>query len=195
MGVSIWLQFVSTVVTNSGSIELSYAVVFVVARREKPMRTIYLIANAVFAAIVAFTLFISTVEAQHRGSTDATITFFYYEDVEAAAAFYERILGFEMTMNQDWVKILRITPTSSVGLVQQGRGFHDVSEDKPAMLSIVTENIDAWYDFLVEADVVIRKELPDKQTKPKPTDAPVRGFVVEDPGGYTVEFFSWQNTE
>ena len=159
------------------------------------MRSIYPIASAVFGAIVAFTQLISTVEAQHRGSIDATITFFYYDDVEAVAPFYERILGFEMTMNQDWVKIFRITPTSSIGLVQQGHGFHDVSEDKPAMLSIVTENIDAWYEYLVDSGVEIRKELPDNRSKLKPTDAPVRGFVVEDPGGYTVEFFSWQNTE
>ena len=63
------------------------------------------------------------------------------------------------------------------------------------MLSIVTENIDAWYEYLVDSGVEIRKELPDNRSKLKPTDAPVRGFVVEDPGGYTVEFFSWQNTE
>ena len=159
------------------------------------MRSIYPIASAVFGAIVAFTLLISTVQAQHRGSTDATITFFYYDDVEAAAPFYERILGFEMTMNQDWVKIFRITPTSSIGLVQQGHGFHNVSEDKPAMLSIVTGNIDAWYEYLVDSGVEIRKELLDNRSKLNPTDAPVRGFVVKDPGGYTVEFFSWQNTE
>ncbi len=159
------------------------------------MRFIYLVASALIGAIVAFSLLISTVEAQHRGSTDATITFFYYEDVEATASFYERILKFDMTMNQDWVKIFRITPTSSIGLVQQGHGFHDVSEDKPAMLSIVTKDIDAWYEFLVQAEVLILKELPDKQRELKPTDAPVRGFIVEDPGGYTVEFFSWQNIE
>jgi len=159
------------------------------------MRIFCLMASAALAAIIAFSLPILTVEAQQRGSTDATITFFYYEDVEATAPFYERILGLEMTMNQDWVKIFRITPTSSIGLVQQGHGFHDVSEDKPAMLSIVTENIDDWYEYLVDSGVEIRKELPDNQSKLKPSDAPVRGFVVEDPGGYTVEFFSWQNTE
>ncbi len=159
------------------------------------MRNFYLVASATLAALIAFSLPIVTVQAQQRGSTDETITFFYYEDVAVAAPFYEDLLGFEKTMDQDWVKIYRITPTSSVGLVQQGHGFHDVSDDKPAMLSIVTENIDAWYEFLVEADVVIRKELPGYQTKLKPTDAPVRGFVVEDPEGYTVEFFSWRNIE
>ncbi len=159
------------------------------------MRILYLTAGAAFAALAAFAVTVFPVEAQHRGSADATITFFYYEDLAAVAPFYERILGLEMTMDQDWVKIYRITPTSSVGLVQQGHGFHDIAEDKPAMLSIVTENVDAWYELLVEAEVVIRKELPDKQRELTPTDAPVRGFIVEDPGGYTVEFFSWQNIE
>ena len=144
------------------------------------MRIFCLMASAAPAAIIAFSLSILTVEAQQRGSTDETITFFYYEDVSAIAPFYEDLLGFEKTMDKDWVRIYRITPTSSVGLVQQGHGFHDVSDEKPVMLSIITENIDAWYDFLVEADVVIRKELPDYPSKLKPTDAPVRGFVVED---------------
>ena len=60
------------------------------------------------------------------------------------------LLKLEKTMDKGWVKIYRITPTSSVGLVLQGHGAHDVSDEKPAMLSIVTGDIDAWYERLVE---------------------------------------------
>jgi predicted enzyme related to lactoylglutathione lyase len=125
---------------------------------------------------------------------DETITFFYYEDIEAQIPFYENLLGLEKTMDEDWVKIYRITTSSSVGIVQQGHGYHDVSADKPAMLSIVTENVDAWYERLVEAEVHVLKELPVLGNDKESGHAPVRGFLVEDPGGYTIEFFSWQKT-
>lgn len=121
-----------------------------------------------------------------------TVTFFYYEDIQAQTPFYEGLLHLEKIMDEDWVKIYRITPTSSVGLVLSGRGFHPVSADKPAMLSIVTDDVDAWYRRLVDAGVVVRSELPPPAADAAPGKAPIRGFVVEDPGGYTIEFFSWQ---
>ncbi len=123
---------------------------------------------------------------------DETITFFYYEDLEAALRFYEDVLELPVTMSEDWVKILRITTTSSVGLVLDGHGFHDAAADKPAMLSIVTEDVDAWYRRLLDAGVVILRELPPPDDAGSAGKAPIRGFIAEDPGGYTVEFFSWQ---
>ena len=130
-----------------------------------------------------------------RASLDATITFFYYRDLAAAETFYADVLGLEKTMDEDWVKIFRITPTSSVGLVQDGKGFHAVAKDKPAMLSIVTDDVDRWYRLLHDADVVMRSELRPADEQPAPGRAPVRGFVAEDPGGYTIEFFTWQSSE
>jgi len=121
-----------------------------------------------------------------------TITFFYYKDLDSAASFYRDTLGLEATMDVDWVKIFQVSATSSVGLVQDGRGFHSAANDKPAMLSIVTEDVDTWYQRLVNADVTILKALPPAGSPTDPDRAPVRGFIAEDPGGYTVEFFRWQ---
>ena len=147
---------------------------------------------AILAVMVAFLLSAGNAVAQKSLTMDETITFFYYEDLEAQVPFYEGLLKLEKTMDKGWVKIYRITPTSSVGLVLQGHGAHDVSDDKPAMLSIVTGDIDAWYERLVAAKVRVLKELPAPGNDPGPDRAPVRGFLVEDPGGYTIEFFSWQ---
>lgn len=126
-------------------------------------------------------------------SIDETVTFFYYEDIEAAAPFYEDLLQLTKTMDEDWVKIYRITANTSVGLVLQGRGLHDVSADKPAMLSMVTGDVDAWYARLTAAAVPVRKALPAADHDRASGGAPIRGFVVEDPGGYTIEFFQWQS--
>ena len=123
---------------------------------------------------------------------DATVTFFYYKDLDAAARFYRDVLGLDATTDMDWVKIFQVTETSSVGLVQDGRGYHPVSDDKPAMLSIVTDDVDAWHQALSDAGVPILKPLPPAESERDPDRAPVRGFVAEDPGGYTIEFFTWQ---
>jgi len=135
---------------------------------------------------------LSAAEETKMKAMEGTVTFFYYEDLAAAATFYGEVLQLSLTMDEDWVKIYQITPTSSVGLVKQGRGFHDVAEDKPAMLSMVTEEVDAWNARLKAANVTILKDLPPPATQPGPGSAPVRGFIAEDPGGYTIEFFAWQ---
>ena len=151
-----------------------------------------------FGALLALLLIVPAAVAaddHRRASMDETITFFYYKDLAAAEVFYAELLGLEKTMDEDWVKIFRITTTSFVGLVQDGRGFHAVTEDKPAMLSIVTDDVDAWYRLLFDSDVVIRTELRPAEQKAAAGRAPVRGFVAEDPGGYTVEFFIWHKSE
>ena len=129
---------------------------------------------------------------ENVSSIDGTVTFFYYDDIQIAAPFYAELLRLPVTMDTEWVKIYQITETSSIGLVQQGKGFHNVAEDKPAMLSMVTGDVDAWYDRLKSANAKILKELSPPDADKAEDAAPVRGFVAEDPGGYTIEFFSWQ---
>lgn len=118
---------------------------------------------------------------------DSQVVFLYYSDVNEASAFYESTLGLEKTFDEGWVKIYRTSATSFVGLVDESRGSHRVSESKPVMLSIVTSEVDAWYEHLRNAGVKILSELADSES------VPVRAFLVEDPGGYTVEFFAWRD--
>ena len=123
-----------------------------------------------------------------------TVTFFYYDEITEAAPFYGDLLGLPLSMNEEWVKIYRVTETSSVGLVQQGHGFHEVAKDKPAMLSMVVSDVDAWFEKLKAAGATILKPLPAADADAKEDSAPVRGFVAQDPGGYTIEFFTWQTS-
>ena len=52
------------------------------------------------------------------------------------------------------------------------------------MLSLVTEEVDAWYEQLKD-----KEEL--KFLKDIGDGGPIRSFLLEDPGGYTVEFYQW----
>jgi len=115
------------------------------------------------------------------------VTFLYYDDVAAAAAFYRDVLGLENTLDEGWVQFFTITPTSSVGLVDGTRGHHRVSADKPVMLSIVTTDVEAWYARLLSLGVPMLKPL-----ETTAGGGLVHAFLVQDPGGYTVEIFAWQ---
>ncbi len=124
-------------------------------------------------------------------SIKENILMLYYKDITEVVPFYEQTLGLPKTFNQDWVKIYRLTATSSVALVQEGEGsFHRAQADNAVMLSIVTEDVDAWYERLKQDQgIVFLKDIYNNE------HAPIRAFLVEDPGGYSIEFFQWLNEE
>jgi len=116
---------------------------------------------------------------------------FYYKDLSVVVPFYEKTLGLTKTFDETWVKIFQLTPSSSIGLVQEGEtSFHRAQADNAVMLSIVTEDVDAWYQRLKQDEsVVFLKEISNSK------NVPIRAFLVKDPGGYSVEFFQWLNVE
>jgi len=111
----------------------------------------------------------------------------YYKDLSAVVPFYEHTLGLKQTFNQDWSKIYQLTPTSFVGLIQESEGsFHKAQPDNAVMLSIVTKEVDAWYaHFKSDKRTTFIKHIHNNE------HAPIRAFLVRDPGGYTVEVFQW----
>lgn len=151
-----------------------------------------------FDGVPAFTTRAVTTKREIRtGSADMTeclapaptlsssVTMLYYEDIGPAARFYGDILGLELELDWDWIRFYKTGPASSVGLVTEGDGaWHEVREQNAVMLSLVTEDVDAWYRRIAgRDDVVVLKDIGD--------GGPIRSFLLEDPGGYTVEFFEW----
>lgn len=120
------------------------------------------------------------------------VTFFYYKDLDRAAAFYGETLGLKLTLDLGWARLYAVSETATVGIVEDGPGYHAATEgDKPVMLSIVTDDVDGWYARLSGAGVTILSHLKPLETNGNSNRAPVRAFLVEDPGGYTIEFFTW----
>lgn len=129
-------------------------------------------------------------ESKTAPAISETVVMLYYKDITAAAAFYGETLGLEKTFDQDSAKLFRLTPNSVVGVIREGStSYHRVQATNAVMLSIVTPDVDAWYDRVASyEDITILKPIADSVSNP------IRAFLVEDPGGYTVEFFSWLNT-
>ena len=123
-----------------------------------------------------------------RPGTDAQVVMFYYKGLDEVDRFYGELLGFEKTLDYDWVKMYQTSANSTVGLVAESEGaWHDVQEKNAVMLSIVTREVDAWYARLQQKDgITFLKEIGD--------GGPIRSFMIQDPGGYTVEFFQWLET-
>lgn len=115
------------------------------------------------------------------------VTFLYFNDLAKADAFYRDVLGLELEFDLEWVKIYKISPTSSVGLVNATEGSLRPSGDKPVMVSMVVEmdDVDAWWRYLKSKGV-------DVGDAPGPEgDGAVKAFGFEDPEGYALEVFAW----
>jgi hypothetical protein len=122
---------------------------------------------------------------------DEQITMLYYseEDFARAAEFYAKDLQLTATFDDDWVKIYKLTDTAFIGVVMDSEGgFHHPNKESAVMVSIVSKDVDKWYAAIKNAkNVKIEHEIYDSTT------APIRAFLIRDPGGYTVEFFQWNN--
>ncbi len=132
---------------------------------------------------VAQGIYSSTVKVLKMGTVgaDGLITFFYYDDLERAVKFYSGVMGLELVTDQGWAKIFRVAGEAYVGLVDGHRGFHKASPTKPVMLTIVTSDVDAWYDRFIEFGVETFSEPKDDE------ELGTRMFMLEDPEGYVIE--------
>lgn len=112
---------------------------------------------------------------------DGLVTFLYYDDLAAATRFYTEVLGLEVVIDQGWAKILRLTDTANVGLVDGKKGSLRPSRDKPVMVTLLVPDVDAWYAHLRKLGV---------NTMSEPHDEPgmnLRQFMFKDPEGYVIE--------
>ena len=119
------------------------------------------------------------------------VTFLYYADLAGPERFYGEILGFEKTLDKDWVKLFRITDRSYVGLVDETKGHHKASGEKSVMVSFETADLEAWYDRMRATNADFLAHLDPSSVGSKLVSA----FLLRDPGGYTVEFFRFNQQE
>ncbi len=109
------------------------------------------------------------------------ITFLYYQNLAPIAAFYQDVMGFELVEDQGWAKIYRVGGDAYVGIVGGEKGFHRPQEKNAVLITLVVNDVPAWYDYLKGQGVTMLSELQHSQ------EIQVRGFFFKGPGGYTFE--------
>ncbi|KAB1087783.1 VOC family protein [Neorhizobium galegae] len=118
---------------------------------------------------------------------DYSITFFYYEDIHSVAPFYEKVLGFELVLDQGLARIYRIAGKCYFGIVDGNRGHLKHQEKSAVLLTIVAQDVEGWHKRMKEAGVKGLSEM-------------LRGtycehFFFEDPAGYAIEIQRFHNPD
>jgi len=135
-------------------------------------------------------LFLSSSPVQNAEKPEVIdqVVFLYYSNFEEAVKFYESVMDFkqiEQTVPLKWVSIYRATGNSFVGIVDETKGTLKAAREKPVMLSWVSNDVNAWYQYLKGKGVsIIRAPKTNQETG-------IRAMLVKDPGGYMLEFFRW----
>jgi catechol 2,3-dioxygenase-like lactoylglutathione lyase family enzyme len=119
---------------------------------------------------------------QAHGTTASNV-FFYYEDVDAASEFYQRVLGLRLAADYGFAKIVQVAPKSFITLVDHEHGMHGSDEPKTVAIALVTDQLEDWWRYLQTQDIDMRsKEFAVK------AGSAHDGFVAIDPEGYLLEF-------
>ena len=114
----------------------------------------------------------------------ATVTWLYYKDILAMQDFYEKQFGLEFLVDQGWAKVLKVSETGFLGLVDEKKGMHSFTEDKAVTVSFFIEDLDGWYHYARENNLF---EFRSDSIGTGP-ESKYREFVGYDPEGYFLEF-------
>ena len=119
----------------------------------------------------------------------STVFWLYYDDVPGAQTFYEELLSTELLVDQGWAKVYQTSPTGYIGLVDGSRGLHQATEEKGVTLSLLTSDVEGWFEWARALDVELRTpELTDESGR-------VHVFVGYDPEGYFLEWDTFLDVE
>jgi catechol 2,3-dioxygenase-like lactoylglutathione lyase family enzyme len=108
---------------------------------------------------------------------DAQITFCYTPNLAATARFYEDMLGLPLALDQGVCRIYRVAPGAFLGFCTKD----DAPRPESIILTLVTDDVDAWHKSLLEKDVAIEQA---------PAHNPRFGIYhcfLRDPNGYRIE--------
>ncbi len=115
-----------------------------------------------------------------KASISAQISWVYTDDLEASTIFYSEVLGFECLRDQGSARIFATVGNAAIG-VCKALG-EPVIEPRGGMISIVTDDVDAWYRRLIDLGVDIA------QSPHRLEQFGIYSFFVTDPDGYLIEF-------
>jgi len=108
------------------------------------------------------------------------ISWVYTDDLDSAAYFYGDVLGLECTRDQGVARIFATGDNAWIGVCL---AFAErVVEPEGGMISIICDDVDAWYQRLV--DIGLSIDQPPQRLE----QFGIYTFKVNDPNGYPIEF-------
>ena len=108
------------------------------------------------------------------------ISWVYTQDLESTAEFYADALGLECIRDEGNARIFATATSAAIGVCCAFA--NRVVEPKGGMISIVTDNVDVWYQKITEKGVAV--EGPPHRLE----QFGIYTFFVTDPNGYHIEF-------
>jgi len=109
-----------------------------------------------------------------------TITWVYTQDLEATCGFYAGLLGLELVRDEGAARIYRTSGDGAIGVCEAMDGR--VVEPRGGMITLVTDDVDGWYQHLSDAGAVT-------EGPPERNDQfGIYAFLAQDPNGYLIEF-------
>ena len=108
---------------------------------------------------------------------DSLVTFLPAADLDRSHRFYNEVLGLELWLDQGTCRIYRVNDGALVGLCRH-------IEPRPAagvITTLVTEDVDGWYERLVGAGAAIEDGPDHNET------FGIYHFYVTDPDGNRLE--------
>lgn len=116
------------------------------------------------------------------------ITLLPYGDLPAAVSFYRELVGLRITEDFGWCCLLELQPRTYLGLIDATAGSQRpvAGANKGVLVSLEVPDLAACLERakrlgLAAADANLTSGCRGR----------TREFRVVDPGGYSVEFFSW----
>jgi catechol 2,3-dioxygenase-like lactoylglutathione lyase family enzyme len=108
---------------------------------------------------------------------DQQVTFLYTHDLVTTAHFYEKTLSLPLVLDQGECRIYQVSRDGYIGFCQQA----DVPKTSDIIFTIVTPEVDQWYQYLSKHGVKFEKP---------PTlnpDYNIYHCFFRDPNGYLIE--------
>lgn len=115
----------------------------------------------------------------------ATVLWLYYEDIGAAQAFWDEVMGAPLVVDQGYAKIYCPTASGFIGPVIAGQGMHTFSPTKRVSVGLLTDDLAGWQALLAQTPDF----LPDPHQPPvlESQLAPYQAsFYGLDPGRYRI---------
>lgn len=109
---------------------------------------------------------------------DALITFVYTRSLAGTAPFYEDALGLELALDQGGCRIYRVAADAYVGVCERSDA---PSAPSGVILTLVSDDVDAWHDRLRAAGATIEK------APARNDDFGIYHCFARDPNGYLIE--------